>query len=182
LLVRQAQLADALAVERLVHAHRPKVYRLALSILDDPAEADEAAQDALLAALNALDSYRGEAAFTTWLYAITLNICRGRLRQRQTAERLLGALKALFWSGERLPAPEEQVLRSEADAAVWCAVRELDEKHRLPVILRYYHDFSMDEIAQMLKTPEGTVRSRLHTARERLRVALKGKLSSPWSD
>lgn len=182
-LVQQTQLDDALAVERLFHAHQPKVYRLALSILDDPAEADEAAQDALLSALNALDSYRGDAAFTTWLYTITLNVCRGRLRKRQTAERLLNALKALFWhTGEKAAPPEEQAIRSESDRAVWRAINELDEKHRLPVILRYYHEFSMNEIAQMLNTPEGTVRSRLHTARDRLRISLRGKSGLKWFD
>src|SRR3546814_12520019 len=63
---------------------------LALSILDDPAEAEEAAQDALVAAINALDTYRGDSAFTTWLYAITLNVCRTRLRKHRSEERRVG--------------------------------------------------------------------------------------------
>jgi RNA polymerase sigma-70 factor (ECF subfamily) len=169
---------DALAVEQLVSTHRPRVYRLALSILDDAAEADEAAQDALLTALNALDSYRGEAAFSTWLYTITLNVCRARLRKRQTAERLLRTLKTVFWPlGDRSRLPEDDAILNETGADVWRAVNELDEKHRLPVILRYYHDFSTDEIAQMLKINEGTVRSRLHTAREQLRGRLNGRLA-----
>jgi RNA polymerase sigma-70 factor (ECF subfamily) len=171
------QTLDAAAIEGLVATHRPKVYRLALSILDDPAEADEAAQDALLAALKALDSYRGEAAFSTWLYTITLNVCRARLRKRQTAERLFRTLKTFFWPAADKPRlPEENAILSETEADVWRAVNELDEKHRLPIILRYYHDFSTDEIARMLTINEGTVRSRLHTAREQLRVRLNGRL------
>lgn len=168
---------DAAAIESLVVTHRPMVYRLALSILDDAAEADEAAQDALLAALRALETYRGEAAFSTWLYTITLNVCRARLRKRQTAERLFRTLKTFFWPIAEKPRwPEENAILQETEADVWRAVNELDEKHRLPIILRYYHDFSTDEIARMLTINEGTVRSRLHTAREQLRVRLKGRL------
>lgn len=166
-----------IAIEGWVTAHRPMVYRLALSILDDAAEADEAAQDALLAALKAFDSYRGEAAFSTWLYTITLNVCRAQLRKRQTAERLRRTLKTFFWPAADKPRlPEEDVILNEREADVWQAVNELDDKHRLPVILRYYHDFSTDEIARMLTINEGTVRSRLHTAREQLRVRLNGRL------
>lgn len=165
------------AIEGLVATHRPMVYRLALSILDDAAEADEAAQDALLAALNALDTYRGEAAFSTWLYTITLNVCRARLRKRQTAERLLRTLKTFFWPAADRPRwPEDVAIHNETEADIWQAVNDLDEKHRLPIILRYYHDFSTDEIARMLAINEGTVRSRLHTAREQLRVRLNGRL------
>ena len=169
--------AEAATIEGLLTTHRPKVYRLALSILDDAAEADEATQDTLMAALRALDSFRGEAAFSTWLYTITLNVCRARLRKRQTAARLLRTLKTFFWPIADKPRwPEDDAILNETEADVWRAVNELDEKHRLPIILRYYHDFSTDEIARMLTINEGTVRSRLHTAREQLRVQLNGRL------
>lgn len=168
---------DAVALESMVVAHRPIIYRLALSILDDAAEADEAAQDALLAALKAVGSYRGDAAFTTWLYAITLNVCRARLRKRRTADRLLHTLKTFFWPlADKPHLPEEAMVLTEHEAEVWQAVSALDEKHRWPIILRYYHDLSTDEIARVLKINEGTVRSRLHTAREQLRGRLSGKL------
>ncbi len=74
------------AIEALVRAYEKDLYRLSLSILDDPAEAEEATQDAFLAALKALASYRGEAALGTWLYRITLNVCRTRLRRRRTSQ------------------------------------------------------------------------------------------------
>ena len=168
---------DVVALENMVVAHRPTIYRLALSILDDAAEADEAAQDTLLAALRAVGSYRGEAAFSTWLYAITLNVCRARLRKRRTVDQLLHTLKTFFWAATEKPLwPEEAVVLTEHEAEVWQAVSELDEKHRWPIILRYYHDLSTGEIARVLKINEGTVRSRLHTAREQLRGRLTGKL------
>ena len=157
-----------------VRAHQQSVYRLALSILDDPAEAEEAAQDALVAALNALDMYRGDSAFTTWLYAITLNTCRTRLRKHRSRDRLLDTLKALFHlNGDGVSHPEESAIRTEADEAVARAVNSLDEKHRLTVVLRYFNELSIAEIAQLLDISEGTVHSRLFTARERLRVMLR---------
>jgi RNA polymerase sigma-70 factor, ECF subfamily len=173
-LIERCRAGDALAIEALVRAHEQAVYRLALSILDDPAEADEAAQDSFVAALRALKSYRGESAFTTWLYAITLNVCRARLRQRRTWGRLMNSLRALLRRRGDAPAdPEAVVIQHEADADLWNAVAVLDEKHRLPVILRYYQGLSTAEIAQVLGISEGTVHSRLFTARERLRAQLK---------
>lgn len=173
-LIERCRAGDAPAIEALVRAHEQAVYRLALSILDDPAEADEAAQDSFVAALRALKTYRGESAFTTWLYAITLNVCRARLRQRRTWGRLMNSLRALLRVGGDAPAdPEAVIIQNEADAELWNAVTELDEKHRLPVILRYYQGFSTSEIAQLLGISEGTVHSRLFTARERLRAQLK---------
>jgi RNA polymerase sigma-70 factor (ECF subfamily) len=168
------QADDWLAAEMFFRAHQQSVYRLALSILDDPAEAEEAAQDALIAAIDALDTYRGESAFTTWLYAITLNTCRSRLRKHRSRENLMRLLRSIFrLGGETTAHPEEAAIKGEAHAAVARAVNSLDEKHRLPVVLKYYHDLPIAEIAQLLGLSEGTVHSRLFTARERLRVMLQ---------
>jgi RNA polymerase sigma-70 factor (ECF subfamily) len=173
-LLQLYQANDSTAVEMFVRAHQQSVYRLALSILDDPAEAEEAAQDALVAAINALDTYRGDSAFTTWLYAITLNVCRTRLRKYRSRDRLMDTLRSVFRvAGDASPHPEEAAIRNEADASIAQAINSLDEKHRLPVVMRYYNEFSVAEIAQLLDISEGTVHSRLFTARERLRAMLK---------
>ena len=84
------------AVEALVLAHQAEVFRLAVSVLGDPAEAEEATQDALIAALTALETYRGEASLTTWLYTITVNACRARFRKRRSRERLVRASRRLL--------------------------------------------------------------------------------------
>jgi RNA polymerase sigma-70 factor (ECF subfamily) len=86
----------------------------------------------------------------------------------------MNSLRALLRVGGDAPAdPEAVVIQNEADAELWNAVTELDEKHRLPIILRYYQGFSTSEIARLLEIGEGTVHSRLFTARERLRAHLK---------
>lgn len=158
--------------DELVERHYAYVYRLAWAILDDAREAEDAAQDALLAAVKALEQYRGDAAFTTWLYRITVNVCRAHLRKRRVW-RLLGGL----WAAETALAepaalPETLAIQSETDRGLWATVAALDEKHRLPLILRYVHGLPTPEIAQVLGLREGTVRSRLHYARQRLRQRL----------
>jgi RNA polymerase sigma factor (sigma-70 family) len=103
-----------------------------------------------------------------------MNVCRARLRQRRTWGRLMNTFSAAFRLGSNPPAdPETVVIQNEADADLWNAIAELDEKHRLPVILRYYQGLSAAEIAHLLGISEGTVHSRLFTARERLRIHLK---------
>lgn len=173
-LIERYQAGDVSVAEALVRGHQVPVFRLALSILDDPAEAEEAAQEALVAALKALGAFRGDSAFSTWLYRITVNVCRGRLRRRRSRERLQAALVQLFQLGrEAAPLPEEQVARREREAALWEAIRALDEKHRLPLVLHYYHDLPTAEIGRILEVSEGTIHSRLHTARQRVRARLR---------
>jgi RNA polymerase sigma-70 factor (ECF subfamily) len=172
-LVAQCRTGDPLAVEQLIQKFQPMMYRLAISILDDAREAEEATQDALFAALQALNSYRGEAAFTTWLYAITLNLCLNRLRARHRRSRVYALFQGLrHLKEERAIEPEEMVIQRESSTRIFQTVQSLDEKHRLPVILRYYHDCSVDEIAQILDIPPGTVHSRLNSARQKLKHRL----------
>ena len=169
--LRQCREGDPLAIERLVQTHQTEVYRLALSILDDPDEAEDAAQEVFVSALRSLDSFRGDASLKTWLFSITINVCRSRYQRDKSRARLRQVLQSLFRSDQT--GPESEAIQHEADSALWQAVRALDEKHRIPVILRYYHELPIDEIAEMLGVPIGTVHSRLNHARERLHTRLK---------
>lgn len=169
--LRQCREGDPLAIERLVHAHQTEVYRLALSILDDPDEAEDAVQEVFVSALRSLDSFRGDSSLKTWLFSITINLCRSRYQRGKTRTRLRQILESLFRADQA--GPESEAVQHEADSELWRAVRGLDEKHRIPVILRYYHDLPVAEVAEMLGIPVGTVHSRLNHARERLRARLK---------
>jgi RNA polymerase sigma-70 factor (ECF subfamily) len=68
---------------------------------------------------------------------------------------------------------EENAIQNESNEALWRAVRQIDAKHRIPIVLRYVHDFSVAEISKILQIPEGTVHSRLNTARRKLQKVLK---------
>jgi len=169
--LEQCRVGDSLAIERLVQTYQGAVYRLALSILDDSNDADDATQEVFVAALRAIESFRGNASFKTWLFSITVNVCRTRLHRQKRRGSLQQILQSLF--AQNQAHPENEAIQSESDSALWQAVHALDEKHRIPVILRYYHDLSVNEIAETLGVPVGTVHSRLNHARERLRALLK---------
>jgi len=165
---------DETAIARLVQEFQLGVFRLSLSVLNDPDEANEAAQDTFISALKALGSYREHSSFKAWLFTIALNTSRSRLRKWKTLERLQQTLTRLFLTQEQgHTTPEEMAIENEDDTVLWKAVMALDEKHRLPILLRYYHDFSISEIADILDVKEGTIHSRLSIARERLRMALE---------
>ena len=164
---------DETAIAQLVQEHQLGVFRLALSVLSDPSEANEAAQDTFIAALRALKSYKETTSFKAWLYTITLNISRSRLRKRRTQERLQRTLTSIFHvRSQGVPNLEEAVIHNDEDAALWEALGALGEKHRIPLVLRYYHDFTIAEIAELMNIKEGTVHSRLSIGRERLRAIL----------
>ena len=161
-------------IERLVREHYAYVQRLALSILNDPDEAEDAAQETFIAAHRALGSFRGEAQTRTWLTTIAVNACRGRLRKRKVRQALHNTLAALHLQSALPSSPEQAALQSESDRQLWQAVDALDEKHRLPVILRYVHELSVPQIAAALNTSQGTIHSRLHYARLSLQQILGG--------
>jgi RNA polymerase sigma-70 factor (ECF subfamily) len=164
---------DETAIAQLIQEYQLGVFRLALSILNEPGEANEVTQDTFIAALNALRSYRENSSFKAWLYTIALNSSRSRLRKRKALERLQHNLAAIFHvQSQRSPTLEDVVVGNEEDAALWKALERLGEKHRIPIVLRYYHDLSVSEIADILNIKEGTVHSRLSIARERLRALL----------
>jgi len=162
------------AIETLVREYEAGVFRLALSILGDQAEANEVMQETFLSALRALPSYQEKQSFKAWLYTIALNHSRSHLRKRKVMERLRSTLTAIFRvEAQRQVLPEEAAIQNEKEAAIWRSLNELDERHRIVVILRYFHEFSIAEISDILSVHEGTIHSRLHSAREKLRDALR---------
>ncbi len=171
--LEQCREGDSLAIEKMVNTYQRDVYRLALSILDDPDEAEDGTQETFLAALRAISSFREDAAFKTWLFSITINVCRSCLRRGKNRSRLQQILQSLFHLRGEVEHPEKTAMQNQADAELWNAIRALDEKHRIPVVLRYYHDLPIADIAAMLNIPPGTVHSRLNHAREKLRALLK---------
>jgi RNA polymerase sigma-70 factor (ECF subfamily) len=172
LALQQSRTGGTLDYNELARQCHPAVLRFAASILNDPDDAEDAAQEALIAALAALDGYRGEASFRTWLYAITLNVCRKQMRKRKARGVLLNAIEAVTRGITGNHTPEEAAAQSEMQRELWAAVDALDEKHRIPIVLRYAHDLPIGEIAEVMGLNEGTVHSRLYYARESLQASL----------
>ena len=157
---------------QLVWEYAAYIKRLALSILGDPSEADDTAQEVLISACRGLEAFRGEAQPRTWITSITVNACRSRLRRRKVRQVLQGALESLHLLSSTHTGLEEAAIQSEADRELWQTVDALDDKHRIPVILRYVQELTIPEIAGILGVSEGTVHSRLHYARRKLHTQL----------
>jgi RNA polymerase sigma-70 factor (ECF subfamily) len=178
LLLERCLAGDPQAIETLVRDHQGTIFRLCLSILDDAKDAEDATQEAFISAIKALHSFRGDAVFNTWLYAIAVNICRRQLKRRGRQREVRSALEIEESISVVMPSdPEQTMIQHEVSATLLAAVSELDEKHRIPIVLRYFHDLSVTEIARILEINEGTAHSRLSNARERLHGLMKAQES-----
>jgi RNA polymerase sigma-70 factor (ECF subfamily) len=169
---RQEAVNLDLSIEQLVGEYYPYIRRLAFSILDDLHDAEDAAQESFVSAHRSLTGFRDEADPKTWLTAITVNVCRGRLRKRKVRHTLMATLQSLHLIRHSSPTPEQTAIQNEVDQSIWKAVDALDEKHRIPIILRYVHELNVPDIARVLHLHQGTVYSRLHYARRKLHSQL----------
>ena len=162
------------AIEILVRQYETDVFRLALSVCNDVPEAYEITQETFIAVLRSLRNYQEKKTFKAWLYTIAINTARSHLRKRRIAEKLRTTLTMLFQvEVQKASSPEEAAIQNEREAVLWKALNNLDERHRMVIVLRYFHELSVAEISQILSIREGTVHSRLHTARERLKDSLE---------
>ncbi len=163
------------------------VYNLALRLVGNAVDAEDLAQDALIRALKALPNFRGDSAQTTWVYRITVNTWKNRVRseKRRSFWKTL-PLHGLFGGGEdgedkntegSLPADEPALdagLETEEVAReVQSALQTLDEENRAVVVLRDIEGLSYQDIGEALSLPEGTVKSKLSRARNALALKLK---------
>lgn len=141
-------------------AQERTLYRVAKTLLRSDADCADAVQEALLKGLSSAHLLRNEQYAKTWLTRILINTCKDMLRKaarRQTVE-----LSELY------PAPDDGEQRE-----LYEALRSLDEALRLPLVLHYLEGFTVKEISHMLRTPEGTVKRRLWTARKEMRELLR---------
>jgi RNA polymerase sigma-70 factor, ECF subfamily len=163
------------AIELFVRRYETDVFRLALSIVGDQAEANEITQETFLSALRSFRSYKEQNSLKAWLYTIALNQSRSHLRKRKLLERLKATVTSIFQleANHKQKSPEDIFIQSEKEAVIWSELNNLDERHRTVVILRYFHELSIAEISAILDVNEGTIHSRLHTARARLKKSLE---------
>ena len=165
-LIRHAANGDAAAWEPLVLAHQEAVFRLAYLILGDPDDAADAAQEAFLRAWNHIQRFDPTRPLRPWLLSIVTNLARNRYR---SAGRYLAALTRAF-RNEPAPANIEEKSAQHMEASeLWKAVQSLSIPDQQIVYLRYFLDLSVTETAEVLQVAEGTVKSRLSRALERLR-------------
>ncbi len=182
-LVSRTRAGDLGAFELLVNKHQKRMLNVAFRMIGDYDEACEAVQDAFISAFKNIKNFRGEAKFTTWLTAITVNHSRNRLNQmrsRSGHEAFSLDDPVQMEGGEMTadpPSKEPSALdlleKHYVQGRVQDCIKALEPEYREVIILRDLQDFSYEEIGGVLKMREGTVKSRLFRAREAIKDCLK---------
>ncbi len=170
----QEQSFDSIALtEELVAQYYSYIVRLSYSVLRDPAEAEDVAQDTFVTALLRIEQCDPDSNLRAWLSTIAMNKSRDILRKRKRKVAFQTMLQSVRSFTDHHSSPENTAVSNDANSRLWAAVDKLSEKHRLPVILRYVHNLSIREIAEILETKEGTIHSRLFYACKKLGADLE---------
>jgi RNA polymerase sigma-70 factor (ECF subfamily) len=178
-LVEQVQRGDKQAFDVLVLKYQNKIIQLVNRYVHDSDEARDVAQEAFIKAYRAIDRFRGESAFYTWLYRIAINTAKNYLvaSGRRPPQSDIDAQDAEQYEGatglKEYATPERLLLRDEIQAAVAEAIDELPDDLRTAITLRELEGLSYEEIAQTMECPIGTVRSRIFRARDAIDTRLK---------
>lgn len=177
---------DELAFNEVVGLYQARVYNLVYRMLGNREEARDVAQEVFITVFKAIHLFRGESKFSTWLYRIATNHCKNRLKylgrravfpkttldELSERDQLESASMSTSGTIER---PDRLIEGREVERLLQEALEELDEDHRLLIVLRDVQNLSYQEIAEITQLAEGTVKSRLHRARAALRELLQQK-------
>ena len=184
-LVERAQRGDKRAFELLVMKYQRKLGRLLSRLVRDPAEVEDVTQEAFIKAYRALPSFRGESAFYTWLYRIGINTAKNYLvamgRRAPTSTGFDHEEAENFEDAEQLrdtATPENELIGKQIAETVNRAMDQLPEDLRTAITLREIDGLSYEEIADVMKCPIGTVRSRIFRAREAIAAELRPMLGT----
>ena len=171
-----AREGDPLAFEQLIHLYEKRVFALTRRMCKNPSDAEEAAQDAFLAAWQGLKFFRGESSFSTWLYRLASNACVDVLRKEGRHQAAAGPSlddeETLLEIPDEAATPHTLAEQAELREQIDAGLKELPEEYRTVLVLREIHQQSYDEIAEILSLDLGTVKSRISRGRKRLRKFL----------
>jgi RNA polymerase sigma-70 factor (ECF subfamily) len=182
-LVRRLRDRDERAFREMVDEYGDRVFNLTYRMLGNREEAEDLAQEVFITVFKSIDSFRGDSKFSTWLYRITANHCKNRIKylsrrhdrsRTELDERAEGgsADGPALGAPRPSPRPDVQLEGAEMEQVLQEAIAELEDEQRILVILRDVEDLSYEEICAITELPEGTVKSRLHRARLALRKKL----------
>jgi RNA polymerase sigma-70 factor (ECF subfamily) len=176
-LVARSRGGDLDSFNQLVVRWERPIYALAYRVIGREEEARDVAQETFLRAYRALGGFKGQAKFSSWLYRITLNLCRDWIRRerRTPVSQAPEGIDIIELAGETEPSEsiEDLVSRRELGRAVAKAMAMLPEEQRTAIILKEYHGLTFQEIADMLECPLSTVKTRLYQGLTVLRKQLQ---------
>lgn len=157
------------AFDRLVERYQRDVYRLCYRFANNHEDANDLAQEAFIKAYRALDRFRGDSAFSTWLYRIAVNTC---LNWKALKKPLIDELPEALADGK--PGIESRLVDDERARQLRAAIERLPEKQRATLILKTYHDMTHEEVASVLGASVGTVKANFFHALGNLKRILAG--------
>lgn len=166
--LEQARAGDRRAFGNLVEAFQRPVFNLTYRMLGNAEEAEDAAQEAFLRAYSRLHQYNPDHKFSTWLFSIANHHCIDRLRKRRATLIPIEDSTLQFTLESESPRPDERLLAKESSKELQALLQELDPDYRTPLILRYWHEYSYQEIADAMDISLSAVKSRLFRARQKL--------------
>lgn len=184
-LMQRCQRGDFQAFDKLVARHRTSLLSFANRVVGDRESAEDLVQETFIRMFRAIPRYKvGKAKFTTWMYRIIANLCKNELRNRSRRGRVISRPTSRDTDGDvqevisSLPAaatshPDCQLERKELQAMIEQTITELPAKYRVPLVLRDVQGMSYEEIAEIVKIPMGTVKSRINRARLNLQDRLR---------
>jgi RNA polymerase sigma-70 factor, ECF subfamily len=185
LLIARLRKRDEQAFNEVVRLHGDKVFNLVLRMVGTRAEAEDIAQEVFVTVFKSIDSFRGESKFTTWLLRIAANHSKNRIKYlaRRANDRADGGADAATLADEgkapvqgHIGTPDRLLEAAQTERLMQAAIAQLDEDHRLLVVLRDIEELAYEEICEITGLPEGTVKSRLHRARMALKELVEAKL------
>lgn len=182
LLVTRAQRGDQNAFAQLVEHYQKPVYNLAYRMLGNAQDAEDAAQETLLRAYTQLKRFDRDQKFATWLLSICAHHCIDRLRRRRFLWLSLdddAIAESLASRTVRVPEPDAEVLRHESEHEIAGLLERLTPANRLVVVLKYWHEQSIEEIAQTTGDSVSAVKVKLFRARQLLAKTITADRRSP---
>jgi RNA polymerase sigma-70 factor (ECF subfamily) len=181
IIIRRCQDGRTEYLDVLVERYKIPLYTMCRKLTRFETGADDLFQDTWVRVLAKLDAFDPDRPFLTWLITICVNLYRDRYRKRRRwQKRVIGSsddvrlAKRIASIGSANPGPDQQVIRAEMQAAVRRELDQLDDDHRLPLLLYYYRQMPVAEIADVLGLPSGTVKSRLANGRRKLGKQMEG--------
>ncbi|MBI5707753.1 MAG: sigma-70 family RNA polymerase sigma factor [Armatimonadetes bacterium] len=182
-LIERAQKGDRSAFDDLIRKHERRAYQYACRLTSNPEEAADVVADAFVRVNNALPNFKGQSAFTTWLYRILTN-CFLDLKKKEKSRQTVSLEATLQTTDGELdrqvededPSPHEQAETSERQRALEEAVSQLPEYQRAMIVMYHGEGLAYEEIAESLDLPIGTVKSRLNRARLSIRELLADRM------
>lgn len=186
LLAQKAAKGDSLAFEELLRAYEKRVYNMALKMTANPDDAADLTQEAFIRVWRSLKDFKGDSKFSTWLFRIVSNLCADHARRqsrRKETPLIFGEEDDAYEyepPDERFE-PERELSQKELREELDAAIASLGDDHREIFLMREVYDLSYAEIGEALGLEEGTVKSRLHRTRQKLREFLLARGNIPES-